>query len=86
MVAMCCTIIWMFGKREVSSSTRPTCIAQIQMRTLILKQFINDYEVFCSNSRVHAVQSLPDVKESLYAARYGGIDVDDLEANIRMLT
>ena len=80
-------IVWMFGEREKAPSppVLPRALPKNPDEKLrFLEQFINDYEVFCANSRAHDVpKSLRDVKESLYAARYGGVDVDDLEANIR---
>ena len=53
-------------------------------RLQFFEQFINDYEVFCASSRVYTVpESLKEVKDALYAARYGGVDIDDLEVRLR---
>ena len=80
-------MVWMFWTREKDPlpPVFPSTLPNNPEDTLrVLEQYINDYETFCANSRVHDVpEQLKEVKESLYAARYGGVDVHDLERQLR---
>ena len=80
-------ILWMFQKRERNPvpPTLPRILPKDPEEKLrFLEQYIRDYESFFENSNTHAVSDrLKEVKDSLYAARYGGVDADDLEAKLR---
>ena len=80
-------IVWIFRKREKEPSPPklPRSLpVNPEERIRFLEQYISDYEVFCSGSRTYDVpDTLKEVKEELYAARYGGVDVDDLESRVR---
>ena len=80
-------IVWIFRKREKEPSPPklPRSLpVNPEERIRFLEQYISDYEVFCSGSRTHDVpETLKEVKQALYAARYGGVDVDDLESRVR---
>ena len=80
-------IVWMFRKREKRSipPMLPRSFPNSSEEKLrLLEQYINDYESFCVNSTTHDVpDALKEVKDLLYSARYGGVNVDDLEAKLR---
>ena len=82
-------MVWMFRKREIHPKppVLPHDLPKSPEEKLqFLEQYITDYEAFCVDSKIHNVpDGLKEVKELLYAARYGGLDVDDLESKVRVV-
>ena len=83
MVAVLYRLFGCLGEKISFSTGVARALPKIQMRNFDSWSSSSMIMKFLGVSTRTMFPSLCDVKESLYAARYGGVDVDDLEANIR---